>query len=135
MWGAQTTRNPMLLFRLFGWLLLRLAQRALFWLLFQDPPRKARVTSQGAPPAEAGILFLSQNPAHSRKIAPGALRAPMPLTRQTVNSNSKDGGRANYPKPDAVVPVVRVVEAAVGAAREVLVVVPGPAAQSTRLLA
>jgi hypothetical protein len=49
----------MLLFRLFGWLLLRLAQRALFWLLFQDPPRTARVCSQGAPPAQAGITFLS----------------------------------------------------------------------------
>jgi len=59
MWDAQTNRNPILLFRLFGWLLLRLAQRALFWLLFQDPPRTARVCSQGAPPAQAGITFLS----------------------------------------------------------------------------
>jgi hypothetical protein len=49
----------MLLFRLFGWWLLRLAQRALSWLLFQDPPRTARACSQGAPPAEAGITFLS----------------------------------------------------------------------------
>ena len=59
MWDAQTNRKPMLLFRLFGWWLLRLAQRALSWLLFQDPPRTARACSQGAPPAEAGITFLS----------------------------------------------------------------------------
>jgi hypothetical protein len=61
MWDALTNRKPMLLFRLFGWLFqLRLAQRALFWLLFQDPPRTARVRSQAAPPAEAGANYLSQ---------------------------------------------------------------------------
>jgi hypothetical protein len=32
-------RNPALLFRLFGLFLLRLAQRALFRLLFHEPPR------------------------------------------------------------------------------------------------
>jgi hypothetical protein len=35
-------------------------QRALSRLLFQHPPRSARVCSQGAPPAEAGIKCLSQ---------------------------------------------------------------------------
>jgi hypothetical protein len=59
MWDAHTNRNPMLLFRLFGLFLLRLAQRALFWLLFQDPPRTARVCSQGAPPADAGSTLFT----------------------------------------------------------------------------
>ena len=35
----DTTRNPTLLFRLFGLLLLRLAQRTLLSLLFHEPPR------------------------------------------------------------------------------------------------
>ena len=37
-----TTRNPMLLFLLFGLFLLRYAQRALFRLLLNDPPRSTR---------------------------------------------------------------------------------------------
>jgi len=48
MWDAHTNRKPMLLLRLFG------------WLLFQHPPRTARVCSQGAPPAEAGTGYLPQ---------------------------------------------------------------------------
>jgi phosphoribosyl-dephospho-CoA transferase len=59
MWDAQTNRKPTLLFRLFGWLLFRLAQRALSRLLFQQPPRKARVCSQGAPPAEASSTLFT----------------------------------------------------------------------------
>ena len=38
-WDANTTRNPRTSFSLFGLLLLRLAQRTLFSLLFHDPPR------------------------------------------------------------------------------------------------
>ena len=59
MWDAHTNRKPMLLFRLFGWLLFRLAQRALSRLLFQQPPRTARVCSQEAPPAEAGSTLFT----------------------------------------------------------------------------
>ena len=36
------TRNPLLLLRLCGLFLLRLAQRTLFQLLFQEPPRNYR---------------------------------------------------------------------------------------------
>lgn len=37
--GAETHRNPMLLFSFVGLLLFRLATRRLFQLLFQLPPR------------------------------------------------------------------------------------------------
>lgn len=49
MWDEHNTRKPMLLLRLSGVLLLRAAERALSALSFQDPPRTARATSQGAP--------------------------------------------------------------------------------------
>jgi len=49
MWDAQHNRNPMLLLRLFGLLLLRLAVCALFWLLFQEPPRTTRRNVTGSP--------------------------------------------------------------------------------------
>ena len=42
MWDEHNTRKPTLLFRLFGLFLLRMAERALAWLLFQDPPRSTR---------------------------------------------------------------------------------------------
>ncbi len=42
-------RNPLLLFRLEGVLLLRLAERALIALLFHDPPRNTREDSWPAP--------------------------------------------------------------------------------------
>ena len=59
MWDAHTNRKPTLLFRLLGLFLFRLAQRALSRLLFQQPPRKARVCSQGAPPAEASSTLFT----------------------------------------------------------------------------
>ena len=40
--GARAKRNPMLLFRLSGVLLLRFAERQLIALLFHDPPRSTR---------------------------------------------------------------------------------------------
>lgn len=40
--GRHTTRKPTLLLRLSGLFLLRLAERRLSGLLFQDPPRKTR---------------------------------------------------------------------------------------------
>ncbi len=49
MWDEHNTRNPMLLLRLFGLFLLRLAERALSWLLFQDPPRSTRPQVNGRP--------------------------------------------------------------------------------------
>ena len=41
MWAA-TTRNPLFLFLLFGLFLLRAAQRTLFSLLLNEPPRNTR---------------------------------------------------------------------------------------------
>ena len=49
MWDQHNTRKPILSFRLSGWLSLRADERALTALLFQDPPRTARATSQGTP--------------------------------------------------------------------------------------
>ena len=44
MLGAEThtTRKPLLLFRLSGVFLLRLAERVFLGLLFQEPPRNTR---------------------------------------------------------------------------------------------
>lgn len=88
MWDAHTNRNPMLLFRLFGLFLLRLAQRALFRLLFQDPPRTARICHQGAPPAEAGTNHLSQKPRNPIKnfTPKGAAR---PIAADAANSDQR----------------------------------------------
>jgi hypothetical protein len=47
MWEAHTHQNPLLLFRLFGCLLLRYTDRALFLLLFHEPPRNTRARSTG----------------------------------------------------------------------------------------
>ena len=49
MWDEHNTRKPMLLLRLSGLLLLRVAERALSGLLFQEPPRSTRDSSQGTP--------------------------------------------------------------------------------------
>lgn len=49
MWDRQTTRKPILLLRLSGWLLLRFDARRLSGLLFQEPPRNTRFSSQGTP--------------------------------------------------------------------------------------
>ena len=40
--GVRTTRNPLLLFRLSGVLLLRFAERQFSGLLFHEPPRSTR---------------------------------------------------------------------------------------------
>jgi len=42
MWDEHNTRKPILLLRLFGWLLLRTDERTLSGLLFQEPPRTTR---------------------------------------------------------------------------------------------
>ena len=49
MWDEHNTRKPILSLRLSGLLLLRAAERALSALLFHEPPRTTRATSQGAP--------------------------------------------------------------------------------------
>jgi hypothetical protein len=46
-----TTRKPMLLFLLFGWLLLRIETRALFSLLFHEPPRRPCDLCPDVPPS------------------------------------------------------------------------------------
>jgi len=45
------TRNPLFLFLLFGLFLLRYAQRALFRLLLNDPPRTTRRSLRRSPHA------------------------------------------------------------------------------------
>jgi len=54
MWDEHNTRNPTLSFRLFGLFLLRMAERALAWLLFQDPPRSTRRQKDGRPHRPSG---------------------------------------------------------------------------------
>nr|WP_245538968.1 hypothetical protein [Thioflavicoccus mobilis] len=49
MWDAHKTRKPRSLFGLFGLFLLRAAERALFWLSFQEPPRTTRRHVIGRP--------------------------------------------------------------------------------------
>ncbi|MEI2768089.1 MAG: hypothetical protein V9E86_06245 [Nitrosomonas sp.] len=49
MWDEHNTRKPRLLLRLSGWLLLRADARTLSGLLFQEPPRSTRTSSQGTP--------------------------------------------------------------------------------------
>ena len=56
MWDEYNTRKPILLLQLPGWLLLRVAERALFGLLFQESPRTTRASSQGTP--QNSILLL-----------------------------------------------------------------------------
>lgn len=50
--GANTTRNPLLLFRFAGLFLLRLADRQFLGLLFHEPPRSTRRTPFGLSPRE-----------------------------------------------------------------------------------
>ena len=81
MWDEHNTRNPILLLRLSGWLLLRAHARTLFGLLFQEPPRSTRASSQGTP--QNSILpckyyiFLGGNAKNARAAA-----------RRTVNGKS-----------------------------------------------
>jgi hypothetical protein len=49
MWDEHHTRKPRMLLRLFGGLLLRVAERALSGGLSQEPPRTTRASSQGTP--------------------------------------------------------------------------------------
>jgi len=67
MWDEQHNRNPMLLLRLSGSLLLRLAARQFLGLLFQDPPRSTRDTSQGAPQAEACMRSMRRSGGYREK--------------------------------------------------------------------
>ena len=69
MWVPLQTRNPMLLLRLSGSLLLRLAARQFLGLLFQDPPRSTRDTFQAAPQAETCRPIMSGR-AGKRKKSP-----------------------------------------------------------------
>jgi hypothetical protein len=58
---ATTTRNPMLLFRLSGALLLRLADRQFAASLFHEPPRTTRAApSRPAPATFAGFSLPTQ---------------------------------------------------------------------------
>jgi hypothetical protein len=74
MWAAQQTRNPMLLLRLSGGLLLPLAARQFLGLLFQDPPRSTRDTSQAAPQAAACPPSMGAGDGKGKKIASAGTR-------------------------------------------------------------
>ena len=69
----------MLLFRLFGLFLLRLAERALSWLLFHDPPRSTRVKSTGGPTGSAADRFTLGHPA---TLPPAQIKPEPALTRR-----------------------------------------------------
>jgi hypothetical protein len=74
MWAEHNTRKPILSLRLSGALLLRAAERALAGLLFQDPPRTTRATSQGTPQAETCPPSMAARCRKGKKIASAATR-------------------------------------------------------------
>ena len=86
------------------------------------------------------IFPSSPRPANrGRRTTPEAQPGPRQRTPCTCRDaegarpgkEQKDVRRTHHTEPDVVVPVVRVVPVAVGRARVVLIVVPGPAAQHT----
>ena len=108
MWDEHNTRKPMLLFRLSGLFLLRFADRALSGLLFQDPPRSTRPSSQrAAPPALrpavtlcAGYPIATRGKPPTGKIARRRRFAPsVPLARHFSDQWSKMGDEHNTRKP------------------------------------
>lgn len=76
MWDEHTTRNPMLLLRLFGWLLLRLSARALSCLLFQEPPRTTRDSIAGRPTGFPMCIGYRTRRLHVDKIVPPRCARP-----------------------------------------------------------
>ncbi len=83
MWDEHNTRKPILLLRLSGWLLLRADERTLSGLLFQEPPRSTRASSQGTPQnSNLHEQYANQLPKKKTKIARRA------ASRHTVNSKS-----------------------------------------------
>ena len=77
MWEPRHTRKPMLLLRLSGGLLLRLAARQFLGLLFHDPPRSTRDRSQAAPQAEACECSMVARRGGRKKICGAAARRPV----------------------------------------------------------
>jgi len=64
----QTTRKPILLLRLSRVLLLRLAERTLLDVLFQEPPRKTRLAPIGVPDGiNTAIGLCRKNRAHRKR--------------------------------------------------------------------
>ena len=110
MWDEHNTRKPMLLLRLSGSLLLRLAERALSALLFQDPPRNTRATSQGAPQnctlphqyAPVNAVVVKQNRALLRGASVNITPAHQHTSRSAISGASGqlfDGDKHNTRKP------------------------------------
>ena len=75
MWDEHNTRKPILSLRLSGWLLLRTDARTLSGLLFQEPPRSTRASSQGTPQTEQ--LCFSSMPSNTQKRKPKLRAAPL----------------------------------------------------------
>ena len=67
---GNTTRKPLLLFRLSGWFLLRFAERQFLSLLLKEPPRRTREDLFAAVPAalEAAHVFDQKSPPKSSRI-------------------------------------------------------------------
>ena len=62
--NERATRKPILLFRLFGLFLLRLAERKFLGLLFQEPPRRTRLSR-----SRSGFRFMAGSNQPPLKIA------------------------------------------------------------------
>ena len=107
-----------MLFRLFGLFLLRLAERALSWLLFHDPPRSTRVKSTGGPHRLCSRPDHDRptgNPTASANKTGTSAHAPVGAAgRGAFSGQGSEVGDTHHPKTDAAAPVVRTAPVAVG---------------------
>lgn len=79
-------RKPLLLLRLSGWLLLRLAERTFDALLLNEPPRKTRLLIHR--PAEQHL---------SKETAPQAIRVGLTGVTAPTHHSLLDLGQRNLP--------------------------------------
>ncbi len=98
MWEPRHTRKPMLLLRLSGLLLLRLAARQLFGLLLQEPPRNTRDRSQAAPQAGVCKISVDQSYKGSKKTR-GRRYAPPSGQRLSDSAPSVAASRGSMGEP------------------------------------
>ena len=81
------TRKPLLLLRLSGWLVLRLAERTFDALLLNEPPRKTRLLIRR--PAEQHL---------SKETAPQAIRVSLIGVATPAHHSLLDLGKRNLPR-------------------------------------
>ncbi len=143
MWDEHNTRKPILLLRLFGWLLLRVDERTLSGLLFQEPPRNTRFSSQGTPQIRKSICIVSMHYSEQKKsikLRAAPLRgaqgaATQRFSVQHIGDPLFDGGRTQHPKTEIVVTIDRMVVVTRRRTHKVWIIVPGTTAQHTILVA